>query len=500
MEEIYMKSSPVGSFDNFGQTNEIYIIKTDKDSKNTGDDDNQSEYARKKSNQSATAKQFGNDRPFEAIRVYPYRWLILTLYSLTAFSNTLVWLSLFTVSDATCKFYRINESKLTLSSIFNTALQVLVAIPVTFLPSRLGLRTTMVIAAFINAVGACVMIGSTHRDGFAFFIGGQVVIALASSILPQLAPQVSAIWFDVKEHAVSTSIGIIIGNAGAAVGFLQPALMINNIEPEKHIDYIGEKLSQLIYSQAALCCLLFLLILVLFKNDPQLPPTLSQALRAKNTEMTLASFKNAYKVLLKDKNYILCANAFAVNSLLLFSVPLFLNGLVSWKYPNHDAEIGWMGFGGIISGIGGSIVFSIILDKYQAYRKMVLFLGVVTFALWIAFAETLAMVNNLHLVMILFIVCLFCFIPFGPVVVDMIAEMTYPISESISFVIPITAGRLYAVPVIFVLGWLIDQEKCHSACLIIAGVILVSLLFVLFPKVKRKRTEAGTEATDGRTV
>ena len=45
----------------------------------------------------------------------------------------------------------------------------------------------------------------------------------------------------------------------------------------------------------------------------------------------------------------------------------------------------------------------------------------------------------------LFIMCLFTFIPFGPVVVDMMVEMTYPISESISFVLPITAGRLVHV-------------------------------------------------------
>merc|ERR1719317_1261187 len=106
-----------------------------------------------------------------------------------------------------------------------------------------------------------------------------------------------------------------------------------------------------------------------------------------------------------------------------------------------------------------------------------------------AFTETLVYVDNLHLIMGLFIMCLFTFIPFGPVVVDMMVEMTYPISESISFVLPITAGRLYAVPVIFCLGMLVDEKKCHEACLIIGGVILISILFVLFPKVRRKRAE-----------
>merc|ERR1719317_258083 len=115
--------------------------------------------------------------------------------------------------------------------------------------------------------------------------------------------------------------------------------------------------------------------------------------------MTFKGFKNAYKVLLKDKHYILCANAFAVNSLLLFSVPLYLNGIVSWKYPVHDAEIGWMGFAGIMSGIVGSVVFSIVVDLYKCYKKMVVFLGVVTFCGWMAFTETLVYVDNLHLIM-----------------------------------------------------------------------------------------------------
>lgn len=310
----------------------------------------------------------------------------------------------------------------------------------------------------------------------------------------------SAVWFDIKEHAISTSIGIIIGNAGAAVGFLQPALMISNIEPSRHIAFISEKLRELIYSQAALCVILMFLVIFFFKNDPLLPPTLSQALRAKNTDITLADFKNAYKLLLKDKQYLLCGNAFAVNSLLLFSVPLFLNGIMSSKFPNHDADIGWMGFGGIVAGIVGSVVFSVALDITHSHKKMVIFLGVVTFGLWMAFTETLANYNNLHLIMALFIICLFTFIPFGPVVVDMIAEMTYPISESMSFVLPITAGRLYSIPVIFALGYLVEKKKCHMACLITAGVILLSVVLVLFPKVKKKRQEAGKAATGGASV
>lgn len=433
---------------------------------------------------------------FGIIRVYPYRWLILALYSATSFSNTLVMLSLFTVSDATVAYYNITQGELLWSSMACTFLQVVVAIPITFLPSRLGLRTTMILAAIINALGASIMITSTHRNGFPYFVIGQVIIALAFAILPQLAPEVSAVWFGEKEHALSTSIGLIIGNAGAAVGFLQPALMISNIEPEQNIEFIGQKLRELIYSQAALCIFLLFLILFFFKKAPPSPPTLSQAMRTKDTNVTFACFKKSYKTLLKNKGYLLAGNSFAVNSVLVISVPLVLNGIMSWRFPHQDKLIGWMGFAGVIAGIIGSVVFSIVIDKTKEYKKMVFALGGVTLLSWLGFTETLAHWKNLPLICTLFVICIFVFFPTGPVLVDMISEMTYPIPESMSFVLPITVGRFYSLPIMFVLGYLIDKKDYHAVCLIIGGIMALSIVFVFFPKVMKRRTEAGKKSSN----
>ena len=247
-----VKFSPANTMDNFGEEND-----------NVDDDE-----------------LLINESTAHPIQVYKFRWVILTIYSITAFSNTLVWLSLFTISDATCAFYKIDTYKLLWSSNAFTFMQVIIAIPASFLPSKLGLRPTMVLAAAINAIGACIMIAGTHRDGFLFFIFGQTVIAIAASILPQLAPEVSAVWFPKNEHALSTSIGIILGNAGAAIGFLQPALLIKNVDVKKDVGYVGEKLKQLIYSQAALCILLLICVIAVFKNKPKRPPSMSQAIRS----------------------------------------------------------------------------------------------------------------------------------------------------------------------------------------------------------------------------
>ena len=304
-------------------------------------------------------------------------------------------------------------------------------------------------------------------------------------------PQVSAVWFGEKEQALSTSVGIIIGNAGAAVGFLQPALMITNIDPTQHIPFIDCKLKELIYSQTGLCLFMLISVLVLFKKEPRRPPSYSQAVRTTDEQLSLRTFKETYAVLLKDVHYLTCSHGFAFNNLVLITVPIFLNSIVSWKYPHHDAIIGWMGFASIIAGILGSVLFSLILDKTQQHKKLVVFLGVSTLFLWIGFTEVLANYTNLPLMFALLVLCLFTFIPFGPVCVDMLVEMTYPVSESMSFVLPITAGRLYSVPVVFVLGYLVDTQRVHALCVVVALLMLLMLVFVVCSPVKKKRTEAG---------
>ena len=431
------------------------------------------------------------------IKTCTFRWFILALYSITAFSNTLVWLSLFTITDIICTFYQIDKNVFLWSSNAFTLMQVLIAVPASFLPSRLGLRPTMIVAASVNAVGAVLLIGGTYRNGFPYFVTGQTIIAVGASILPQLAPEVSTVWFSEHEQAISTSLGVILGNAGAAVGFLQPALLLKNISPVTQISYIDKKIKELVYSQAALCSSLFLLIILFFKNKPTHPPSKSEAKRMNADKLTISMLKEQYKILLKNKNYHLCGNSYALNSVLLIAIPVFVNEIISWKFPNQYVTIGWLGFCGILVGILGSIVFGIILDKTQAYKTLSLVLATASLLFWVGFTESLAQYKSMTLTFTLFIVSTFVFIPFGPVLVAIIAETTYPISESSSYVLPITLGRFYSIPFVFYCGWLIGEKKVHIVCLSIAVLLAVCLLLMVCVKVeqKRKTTERNVTVT-----
>ncbi|XP_065669949.1 heme transporter FLVCR2 [Hydra vulgaris] len=437
----------------------------------------------------------GSNESILVIKTCTWRWLILTLYSITAFSNTLVWLSLFTITDIICAFYQIDQEIFLWSSNAFTLMQVFLAVPASLLPSRVGLRCTMVLASSVNAIGAIFLIGGTNRNGFPYFITGQAIIAIGASILPQLAPEVSAVWFSEREQAISTSLGVILGNAGAAVGFLQPALLLKNVNPATDMFFINKKIKQLVYSQAAICCFLFFLIMMFFKDKPKNPPSRSEAKRITADKLTIKMLKEQYKVLFKDKNYHLCGNSYALNSVLLIAIPVFVNEIISWKFQNQYIAIGWLGFGGILIGILGSIVFGIILDKTQAYKKVSIFLATASLLFWVAFTESLVQYNSIVITFTLFIISTFFFIPFGPMLVALIAEITYPISESSSYVFPITLGRFYSIPFVFYCGWLVKDKKVHIVCLSIAFLLLICLILNVFVKVEQKRKKADRSQT-----
>ena len=153
-----------------------------------------------------------------------------------------------------------------------------------------------------------------------------------------------------------------------------------------------------------------------------------------------------------------------------------------------------MGFGGIVSGIIGSVIFSLILDKTKAFKVMSIVIAIISVGMWVLFVETLTRVVALWVPVLIFIVALFLFIPLSPILVETMIEITYPIPESISFAVAITGARLYSLPVTFLAGYLVDNHEFYGVAHMFTGVIIVVLLLVLVMKVDRKRVLAEFES------
>merc|ERR1712048_1007925 len=105
--------------------------------------------------------------------------------------------------------------------------------------------------------------------------------------MPQLATEIAAVWFGPSEQALAVSLGIIISYLGAAIAFLQPALLMKNMNFAEHLPEVSKIIKVLIYSQSSLCILMLLVVLLLFREAPLYSPSIAQSKRKSMADMTL---------------------------------------------------------------------------------------------------------------------------------------------------------------------------------------------------------------------
>ena len=123
---------------------------------------------------------------------------------------------------------------------------VVTALPFAYFMTKIGLRTTVIIAASINAVAGCLHFAGCSRNGFPFVIAGQIVGPLAVRYILYVPPKLAAEWFSNNEQSKATSIGTFANTAGTAISFLPSSQMV----PDSDMSKVGKEIF-IFYS----CCL-----------------------------------------------------------------------------------------------------------------------------------------------------------------------------------------------------------------------------------------------------
>ena len=137
-----------------------------------------------------------------------------------------------------------------------------------------------------------------------------------------------------------------------------------------------------------------------------------------------------FKELMKNKNYIILTLVFT----LVYSVYTCLATVISpisqpFKFNSSDASI--MGASFVLSGVFGSFLISIFLDKYKCFLKAIRFICFGSFISSIGIYFSLNS-ESLLLACINIGVLGFCLLPICSVGYSFCTELTYPISEPMS--------------------------------------------------------------------
>ncbi len=349
------------------------------------------------------------------------RWLILGLYSAVSILNFGMWLTYATLPTATSASFAGYQLW------YGHALGIIVgfgylvgAVPAgkVLAGAGGGLRSGMLWASAINVLSAVLRWAGGASRSFWLALTGQALVGIAQPFFMAAPVQVSTEWFPKREQGVATSVAIMSQVLGQAAIFLVgPA--VGALEP-------------LILAQGVGSVALMLLVWRMFiQSDYRTDGCEIQSYDDGPDEGDAAPSASRQFGLLTVASGA-CIGAFWTFCTIIGQLLLPLG--------YTEAQIGYVGFSFIASGMAGLLCAGPVMDATRAYRKLMLA------CVWAASVSGLALIgvasaaNFIPLIGVCSVLG-FWLTAIQAVALETAAEITYPMEESTS------SGVIFAVAV-----------------------------------------------------
>ncbi|KAL9983577.1 hypothetical protein ACROYT_G005772 [Oculina patagonica] len=370
-------------------------------------------------------------------RLYGRRWyMLLVLFVLNA-SNAMLWLSFAPIADRSASYYGKSLDAINWLSIVYLLCFLLFGLVAVWILDVLGLRTGVLLGAWLNAIGAAVRMLS----GFSFvpqdtkFIVamiGQTLAALAQPFLLGSPTKLAALWFGADERttanmiaSLSNPMGVMVANAIAPVIVKDKSKIPFMLEMFSIPAFLG-----VVMATFGVC-----------SSTPPTPPTAS-------AESKSEPFFVGLKKVLRNKPYLVLMVAFGTGIGLFTCFQTLLEQIIC-PQGYSDSMAGTAGAVLIATGLVGGGLAGVYVDKTKKFQET----AKISYGLAAISCCLLTVVTHFSGQPALVVACfgLFGFFSFAlmPVCLEVGVECTYPVAEATSAGLQWMAGQ--ATGVVFIL-------------------------------------------------
>ena len=475
-----------------------------------------------------------------AYKLYHRRWLVLAVFSLTSMMNEEIWISLSSITSIVQKYYQVNPLWINWLALIYFLFMMLLLVPSSYFLTKVGLRCTMITGGVLNALGSCLRLIGSGRNGFVYVFVGSAVCGLGQCCLFFLPPHIAAVWFGDSERTIASSIGMLMSISGAALGFLLSTFFVSNVR--EYESEIGHGIWNLLIFEALASTVLFVSCVFVVKDAPPTPPSRSQELRFKGftydddeektsphteigqfnmdgtayesetyesdlwanhshklynsfetksacdkVEYNTPSFKDSLITLFKDRQFNLLSQAYAIYSAAIISYTTILNQITINAFPGKEKEVGYMGFAAMISGLLSVVLSGVFLNKTKQFKLFSVIDFILAMISTLLLTIVLHVVKSIELAFFLYVIYGLCTYPFMSGGLEYTAEVTYPVPEGISSSIGIAFSCLYGMVLTQILGILLDNGV-NIGGYIMSGLYALCFLLVFVVKAPLKRS------------
>ncbi|KAM4853050.1 choline/ethanolamine transporter FLVCR2 [Thomomys bottae] len=361
------------------------------------------------------------------IRLSTHRWAMVLLFSFYSMCNAFQWIQYGSINNIFRKFYGVSAFAIDCLSMCYMLTYIPLLLPVTWMLEKFGLRTIALLGSGLNCLGAWVKLGSLQPHLFPVTVVGQIICSVAQVFILGMPSRIASVWFGANEVSTACALAVFGNQLGIAIGFLVPPVLVPNISDQDKLAY---HISIMFYIVGGVATLLFILVIIVFKEKPKYPPSRAQSLSYALSSPD-ASYLPAVIRLFKNLNFVLLVITYGLNAGAFYALSTLLNQMVIMHYPGEEVNAGRIGLTIVIAGMLGAMISGLWLDKSKTYRETTLVVYIMTLIGMVVYTFTLNL-GHLWVVFITAGTMGFFMTGYLPLGFEFAVELTYPESEGMS--------------------------------------------------------------------
>ncbi|KAL6477550.1 hypothetical protein MHYP_G00133850 [Metynnis hypsauchen] len=431
-------------------------------------------------------KEIPPENPQEcSTRLYKRRWAIVFLFSSYSLCNAFQWIQYGIINNIFMHFYSVSSFAIDWMSMIYMLTYIPFIFPVTWLLDKKGLRVVALVASSINCLGTWIKVASVRPHLFWVTMLGQFACSFAQVFILGMPSRIASVWFGSGEVSTACSIGVFGNQLGIAIGFLVPPILVPNVED---LDELAYHISIMFYITAGVATLIFILVIIVFQEKPDVPPSQAQAVM-RNMSPQEYSYLASIRRLVCNKPFVLLIITYGLNVGCFYAVSTLLNRMIIDHYPGEEVNAGRIGLTIVIAGMVGSLICGIWLDKTKTYKQTTLAVYLLTFVGMLVYAFTLNL-GHLWIVFITAAALGFFMTGYLPLGFEFAVELTYPESEGTSSGLLNCSAQVFGIIFTICQGKIIDYYGTLAGNIFLCIFLFLGSFMTAFIKADLRRQKA----------
>lgn len=400
------------------------------------------------------------------IRVYPYRWVVLSAYAVITAVIEIQWLTFAPIAREARSIYQVSALGIDLLSMIFMLVYLVVCIPASYVIDTWGIRRGVGVGAVLTGVFG--MTKGLFPDDYTLVVTAQVGLAVAQPFILNAATKVAGQWFPVTERALAVGIATLSQFAGIIIVMVATPLMLTRT-PDGRYD-----LSHMLMTYGLISLAGTVLLLCLLKEKPPTPPHAGQA-------APLGVFQGMGHIARqRDMRFVL--PMFFLGLGIFNAISTCIDQICQLKGLTMD-QTGHVGGTMLLAGLVGAVILPLLSDKFRK-RKVFIVMAMALSAPGLA-GLTLAD-DYLLLLTASFVMGFFLLGAGAPVGFQYSAEVTRPAPESTSQGLLLLLGQISGI--VFIVG--MNAMGPAAAMRIFIGLAVVNIILSLLLKESKMIMEA----------